>query len=64
MYVFVFSAPIGETGYGSLPDNMQNDQKKVIYCVHGKPGGCCARMVTDGVQDNTTAITIGEFNII
>lgn len=32
--------------YGSVPDKVgDGDGKKVIYCVHGKPSGCCATLV-------------------
>uniref|UniRef100_A0A1B6H9H4 Zinc transporter 2 n=1 Tax=Homalodisca liturata TaxID=320908 RepID=A0A1B6H9H4_9HEMI len=42
------------SAYGSLPDRMGQDSQtvdlgshKVIYCVHGKPSGCCATVVND-----------------
>lgn len=49
--------------YGSLPDMAANNDagtSKVTYCVHGKPGGCCATIVTDG-RKAPNPITIGKF---
>ncbi|KAL1115774.1 hypothetical protein AAG570_006064 [Ranatra chinensis] len=47
-FFFFYSIP-GGLGYGSLPDNLKQGQtQKVIYCVHGKPGGCCATIVSGG----------------
>lgn len=34
----------GAVYYGSVPEKTP-DGKKVIYCVHGKPSGCCATLV-------------------
>ncbi|CAH1400239.1 unnamed protein product [Nezara viridula] len=34
--------------YGSVPDQKNTDDgtgKRVIYCVHGKPSGCCATLI-------------------
>lgn len=35
----------GAAFYGSVPEKAGADGKKVIYCVHGKPSGCCATLV-------------------
>ncbi|XP_073993058.1 proton-coupled zinc antiporter SLC30A2-like isoform X2 [Rhodnius prolixus] len=48
--------------YGSLPDMAANNDagtSKVTYCVHGKPGGCCATIVTDG-RKAPNPITIAD----
>ncbi|XP_046671671.1 uncharacterized protein LOC124361754 isoform X2 [Homalodisca vitripennis] len=57
MNLFKWTSPISfhkSSAYGSLPDRMGQDSQtvdlgshKVIYCVHGKPSGCCATVVND-----------------
>lgn len=47
--------------YGSLPDTMeQTDNRMVIYCIHGKPNGCCATVINDSSKPITSATTPRE----
>lgn len=57
-----------QSGYGSLPDNMgvvqdstqfaSNASHRVIYCVHGKPSGCCATVVSDQSKTGNSIINV------
>lgn len=57
-----------QSGYGSLPDNMgvvqdstqfdSNASHRVIYCVHGKPSGCCATVVSDQSKTGNAIINV------
>ena len=46
---------------GVVQDSTQFDSNaphRVIYCVHGKPSGCCATVVSDHSKNGNSVINV------
>lgn len=50
--------------YGSLPSSSVpdpgRDGKSIIYCVHGKPSGCCLVTKAEVVESTTFGVPLSE----